>query len=42
LTGPAGAAVVVSTPDVYADRTGLAARTGDGGVTVTVTTGTCR
>jgi type II secretory pathway pseudopilin PulG len=41
LTGPAGAAAVVSTPDVYADRTGLAARTGNG-VTVTVTSGTCR
>jgi hypothetical protein len=42
LTGPPGSAAVVSTPDVYADRTGLAAHTGNGGVTATVTTGTCR
>jgi hypothetical protein len=42
LTGPPGSAVVVSTPDVYADRTGLAAHTGNGGVTASVTTGTCR
>jgi hypothetical protein len=42
LNGLVGSGVVVSTADVYADRSGVAARTADGGVTVTVTTGSCR